>query len=136
MRQMVAAALVAGLATAVPGAPVLAAPAAVAGDAVKGATLFKSRCSVCHSVEAAKPKVTAPTLVGLIGRKAGSLPQARYSAAIKASAVVWTPETLDKFLTSPRDVINGTFMVVNIANPEDRANIIAYLATLKGKPVK
>ncbi len=112
------------------------AQSALKGNAVTGEALFKSRCSVCHSVDPAKPKVTAPTLAGLIGRKAGSLPQARYSSAIKASPVVWTPATLDKFLNSPRDVIKGTNMVIKLAKPQDRADVITYLVTLKGAPVK
>ncbi len=116
-------------------APALA-QAALTGDAVKGAALFKSRCAMCHSVEADKPKATAPTLAGIVGRKAGSLPQARYSTALKASGLTWTPATLDKFLTSPRDVVKGTNMIIKLAQPQDRADVIAYFATLKGSPVK
>ncbi len=117
------------------GSPAFA-QATLKGDAVKGASLFKSRCAMCHSVEADKPKATAPTLAGIVGRKAGSLPQARYSAALKASGVTWTAATLDKFLTSPRDVVKGTNMIIKLAQPQDRADVIAYFATLKGSPVK
>jgi cytochrome c len=114
----------------------IAGPAFAAGDPVKGDALFKGRCLMCHSVDVTKPKMTAPTLVGLIGRKSGSLPQARYSTAIKSSGLIWTPANLDKFLTSPQATIKGTFMVVNVAKPDDRANLIAYLSTLKGTPAK
>lgn len=113
-----------------------ASPALAQGDAVAGAALFKSRCAVCHSVDPANPKAMAPTLAGVVGRKAGALPGARYSAAIKASTVIWTPQTLDKFLTAPRDVIKGTNMVIKLAKPEDRAAVIAYLGTVKGTPAK
>jgi cytochrome c len=113
------------------------AQAATTGDVTKGTALFKSRCAVCHSVDAAKPKVTAPTLAGVVGRKAGSLPQARYSSGMKAAtSIVWTPANLDKYLASPRDVIKGTNMVIKLTKPQDRADVIAYLATLKGKPAK
>jgi cytochrome c len=130
--------LVSLIAAAVLVAPVTSfAQAALKGDATKGAALFKSRCAVCHSVDAAKPKVTAPTLAGVVGRKAGSLPQARYSSGMKAAtSVVWTAPMLDKYLTSPRVVIKGTNMVLKLAKPQDRADVIAYLATLKGSPVK
>jgi cytochrome c len=113
------------------------AQAGLKGDVVKGSALFKSRCAVCHSVDAAKPKATAPTLAGVVDRKAGSLPKARYSSGMKAAAtVVWTPSNLDKYLTSPRDVIKGTYMVIKLTKPQDRADVIAYLGTLRGKPEK
>jgi cytochrome c len=111
-------------------------PAVAAGDVAKGTALFKSRCAVCHSADAASPKVTAPTLAGVVGRKAGSLAGARYSAALKNSKVVWTAAMLDKFLLAPRDVVPGTNMIIKLAKPEDRTDVIAYLATLKGTPVK
>jgi cytochrome c len=114
----------------------LHAQAALKGDATKGTALFKSRCAVCHSADAAKPKITAPTLAGVVGRKAGSLAQARYTSALKASTVVWTAANLDKFLTSPRDVVPGTNMIIKLPKPQDRADVIIYLATLKGNPAK
>jgi cytochrome c len=114
----------------------LAAPVFAAGDATKGATVFRGRCSACHSIDAAKPKATAPTLAGVVGRKAGSLPKARYSPGMKALGVVWTPANLDRYLADPRGVVKGGMMLVKVPKPEDRADVIAYLATLKGAPEK
>jgi cytochrome c len=111
-------------------------PAFAAGTALIGATTFKARCAACHSADAAKPKISAPTLAGVVGRKAGSLPQARYSPAMKASGLVWTATNLDKYLADPRSVVSGTSMLVKISNPQDRADVIAYLATLKGTAQK
>jgi cytochrome c len=113
-----------------------ATPVFAAGTAVTGATTFKARCASCHSADATKPKVSAPTLAAIVGRKAGSLPQARYSQAMKGSGLIWTAATLDKYLADPRKAVPGTSMLVKIANPQDRADIIAYLATLKGTPQK
>lgn len=114
----------------------LSSPAFAVPDVAKGTALFKSRCAVCHSADAATPKVAAPTLAGVVGRKAGSLGGARYSSAMKKATVVWTPANLDRFLAAPRDVVQGTNMIIKLAKPEDRANVIAYLATLKGLPAK
>ena len=65
---------------------------------------------------------------GVIGRKAGLAPGFSYSDQMTASGVVWSAETLDKFLLRPSDFIPGTRMVfVGLRKPEDRANVIAYL---------
>jgi cytochrome c len=64
----------------------------------------------------------------LFGRQAGSLPDFDYSNAMKNSGIVWNEETLDRFLADPRGVVPGTKMTyVGIKNPQDRADLIAYL---------
>ncbi len=111
-------------------------PLFASGDATKGASVFRGRCSACHSVDATKPKATAPTLAGVLGRKAGSLPKARYSAGMKALGIIWTADNMDKYLADPRGMVKGGMMLVKVPKPEDRKDVIAYLATLKGSPAK
>jgi cytochrome c len=94
---------------------------------VGGDQLFKQRCQMCHTVT---PGLLAPGLKGVIGRKA-AMAKFNYTPALKASKIVWTKETLDKFLTSPGQMVPGTRMVINVSDPVARAAIIAYLATLK-----
>jgi cytochrome c len=102
-----------------------------AGDAVKGKTVF-ARCTICHTVEPGKNKL-GPSLANIIGQKAGEVPGFNFSPAMKSSKVVWTPETLDKYLTNPRTFMPGNRMIfAGLPNPADRANVIAYLK----KPVK
>ena len=104
----------------------LAAPAHAAGDAAKGKTLF-ARCAVCHSVEAGKTMI-GPSLNKVIGRKAGTLAGFAYSPAMKKYAKTWNPQTLDTYITAPMKAVPGTKMVfAGIANPKDRADLIAYL---------
>jgi cytochrome c len=98
-------------------------PRASAGDPVAGSALFKQRCGVCHAV--------APDLHGVLGRKAASAPTFTYSPALKASNLTWTPERLDQFLTGPQSMVPGTFMVITVPKPDERANVVAYLASLK-----
>ncbi|HEX8445544.1 MAG TPA: cytochrome c family protein [Sphingomonas sp.] len=104
-----------------------AAPAsAQAGDAVKGKATF-AKCMICHAVEPGKNKL-GPTLSGVVGRKAGTVPGYAYSAAMKAIGLTWTPAVLDKYLASPRAVVPGTKMIfAGLPAPADRANVIAYL---------
>ena len=100
---------------------------ALAGDAAKGAALVQARCNVCHSPEAGQ----GPDLTGVVGRKAGTAPGFPASAALKGSGIVWTAADLDAFLADPSKRVPGTAMPNPYVNAADRADIIAYLATLK-----
>lgn len=71
-----------------------------------------------------------PSLKGVVGRKAGTLPGFSYSAALAASGLTWTAANLDRFLAGPQDFVPGTAMQVMIADPVQRRDLIAYLATL------
>lgn len=106
--------------------------AQAAGDAAAGEKVFKRFCTTCHiATEKGSPR-QGPTLWGVVGRKAGSVEGFRYTSANKNSGLTWTPEELDKYLTDPRAVVPGTAMAfAGVKNPEERANLIAYLATLK-----
>jgi cytochrome c len=101
--------------------------AAPAGDAAAGKTVF-ARCAICHSVVAGQNKI-GPSLAGVIGRKAGSVPGFAYSPAMKGANLTWTPEELDAYLINPRAKVPGTKMIfAGLPKPADRANVIAYLA--------
>jgi cytochrome c len=101
-----------------------------AADAVSGQAVFKSQCSICHSPLADKNMV-GPSLFGLIGRKSGSVAGFHYSAANKAADITWNADILDKYLTSPRDVVPGTIMTyAGLNDAGKRADLIAYLETL------
>ncbi len=103
-------------------------PAASAGDAARGEELYGSRCIACHSPDANR---VGPRHRGVVGRKAGSLADFNYSKAVKASEVVWDEQTLDQWLANPQAFIPGQRMNFRVNDPTDRADIIAYLKTLK-----
>jgi len=108
----------------------LIAPVAVqAQDATAGKAVF-TQCTACHVYKPGQTGVAAPNLYGVVGRKAASTPFA-YSAALKASKLTWDPVTLSTFLKAPGKLVPGTRMVVAVTNDTQRANLIAYLATLK-----
>jgi cytochrome c2 len=107
-----------------------AASTAVSGDAVRGEKRFKAVCGACHTIDPAKKSI-GPHLKGVIGRKAGTVAGFNYSVAMKNSGIVWDAKILDPYLARPGAVVAGTKMVNILANPKDRADIIAYLATVK-----
>jgi len=83
------------------------ADAAAAADPVAGQKVFKTQCGACHSPVAGK-KLVGPSLFGVVGSKAGSVPGFRYSPANQKSGETWDAATLDTYLTKPRDVVPGT----------------------------
>ncbi|WP_194150944.1 c-type cytochrome [Sphingomonas glacialis] len=103
---------------------------AIAQAAPAGATVYQQRCSLCHSVVPDKNGV-APSLAGVVGRKAGSLAKFSYSPALKASGIVWTPAQLDTYLANPQKAVPGSRMPLALGDPALRKAVIAYLATLK-----
>lgn len=113
-------------------ASVVVAPAAQAQDVAAGEAAFRRLCSACHIVAAEGPRRLGPTVFGVVGRKAGSVEGFRYSSAKRDADLVWTPEQLDKYLANPREFMPGTTMAfAGIRNDAERANVIAYLQTLK-----
>jgi cytochrome c len=104
----------------------LAGVARADGDAVRGEVRFQD-CAACHKLEAGVNNV-GPSLHGIFTRKAGELPDFRYSPALKRSGIVWTPETLDAFLTNPQALVPGNRMpYAGMADTGNRADLIAYL---------
>jgi cytochrome c oxidase assembly protein Cox11 len=99
-----------------------------AADPEAGRKLFATTCAVCHTPDRNK---VGPKLAGVVGRKAGSVPGYPYSAALEHADVVWTPETLDRWLADPRRFIAGAAMPFNLPDRLRRRDIIAYLETLK-----
>lgn len=98
------------------------------GDAAHGREIYESRCIACHSPDANR---VGPMHRGVFGRKAGSLPDYSYSRALRGAEVIWDDTTLDKWLTNPQAFLPGQKMNFKVAKPEDRADIIAYLKSLK-----
>ena len=88
------------------------------------------QCTVCHSSDGSNG--TGPTLKGLFGRPAGSVPGFRYSRALRGAGVVWDAKALDAYLRSPQDFIPGNVMPFSgVPDSAERAELIAYLRSLK-----
>lgn len=101
-------------------------------DADRGRELFMTRsCASCHGVTKGDDMKVGPSLFGVLGRKAGTAPSLLgASENLKKYGVTWNAETLDEFLANPDAKVPGTPMSGVLADPQQRADIIAYLATL------
>jgi cytochrome c len=117
---------------------VLAVPAAYAddvkGDAANGKELFMANtCPTCHSVTKDDSTLTVgPNLVGVVGRKAGTTVSLMGpSEGLKKYGVTWSAQTLNEFLTDPNAKVPGTAMIGILPDPQQRADVIAFLSTLR-----
>ena len=92
--------------------------------------MFAARCAACHATEPGINK-NGPSLAGIVGSKSSAVPGFGFSTAMKEANVTWDEGNLDKYLANPNGFIHGTKMFVNLPSETDRANVIAYLNTLK-----
>jgi cytochrome c len=115
----------AGVALALAAGAALAQDAAARGDPKAGQEIY-ARCIACHSLARDR---TGPRHCGLLGRRAGSVKGFGYSKAMTRSKIVWSAETLDRFLENPMQALPGTSMgYTGVTDPKERADLIAYLA--------
>jgi cytochrome c len=89
-----------------------------------GQALYEARCGGCHALDKNK---YGPKHRGVFGRLAGTQPGYRYSDALKRSGIVWTAETLDRWMEDPRRIVPGARMDARLKDPEERRLIIEYL---------
>jgi glucose/arabinose dehydrogenase len=105
------------------------------GNVEHGQQLFQATCAVCHSPSLGPGNTLiikqGPTLLGVLGRKAGNSPHFNYTQALKDYGLTWDAKSLDTFLTDPSKAVPGTTMPIPLPDAQFRADIIAYLATLK-----
>ena len=99
----------------------------LAGDPSRGKTLYQA-CQACHSID---ENDLGPKHRGVVGRPAGSIADYVYSAALKSSGLTWDEATLDRWLTNPSALVPGTKMFFQVADAQNRADIIAYLKEQK-----
>jgi cytochrome c len=103
------------------------------GDVAEGEAVFRNRCAECHELPGHIPagpenRDRGPTLVGLWGRQAGSVPGYAYSPAMLASGLVWDEATLSAYLVKPKTVVPQNRMAfTGLKRPGELEDLIAYL---------
>ena len=104
------------------------------GDPSRGQIYFQQSCAICHTTTLGPNNSVivkqGPSLVGIIGRRAGTGLSFNYTKAMADSGLTWDAATLDRFLTNPMQVVPGTPMPMPVPDADNRHNVIAYLATL------
>ena len=102
-----------------------------AQDATAGEKTFKGQCSSCHALSAGKNGI-GPNLSGVSDRPAGAVADFRYSTAFKSAGLTWDAASLDRYLKAPQQAVPGTTMsYAGLKNDAQRADLVAYLGTLK-----
>jgi cytochrome c len=105
--------------------------AACAGEGItyRGKSVFEENCSVCHSVMAGKNKY-GPSLHGVVGRRAGTIPDFNYSEAMRNCGQVWSTEALNAYIAHPKKVVPGNRMPFDgLPGEKDREDLITFLSS-------
>lgn len=122
--------LLAGLAV---GALALVSTTASAADPAHGQELFRAQCGVCHQGgDGDGDGGQGPSLRGVIGRKiGGDAAYAGYTQVLSDSKDKWTADNMNAFLADPSKAMPGTAMPISVKDAAERADLVAYLASLK-----
>jgi cytochrome c len=100
------------------------------GDARRGGELFQKRCGGCHALNTDKE---GPRLGNVYGRKAGTIPQFKYSDSLKSAQIVWNDALLDRWLINTESVVPDNDMDFHVPKADERADIIQFLRVSSGK---
>lgn len=102
-----------------------------AADPAAGEGEFRP-CQACHALADGENR-TGPSLYGVVDRPVDAVAGFDYSGALEQVAEVWNPDSLNLFILNPQGYAPGTKMnFKGIDDVQDRANLIAYLATNPG----
>jgi cytochrome c len=101
------------------------------GDPQRGQQRYNSLCAACHSLDANR---TGPAHRGVYGRRVGQAPGFSYSPALRNSKLVWDEANLTRWLGDPESLIPGQAMGFSVADPQDRADLVAFLKAAGADP--
>ncbi|MDB5316230.1 MAG: cytochrome c family protein [Rhodospirillales bacterium] len=107
-------------------------PLLAAANAQTGQQLAARQCASCHTFTEGGRAGVGPNLHGVVGRNHASMPGFNYSPSLRAKAAEpWSYEEINAFIAAPARTIPGTRMAyAGLANPQQRADVIAYLRSI------
>ncbi len=104
----------------------------LAAASVKKGHEISTACSICHTFDKGGPNMTGPNLWGIVGARHAHSDYDFSPVLRKMKDKIWTPDALDRYLKEPGRYAPGTTMYFGgLLDPQDRADLIAYLMTLK-----
>ena len=105
------------------------------GDPERGRLVF-GQCRTCHYPEPEVGHNNGPSLYRIFGQVAGKQPGfAYYSETFRNAQFVWTPQLLYLWLADPLAMFPGTTMMARgIPDPQQRADLVAYLKRASVRP--
>ncbi|MBA3729639.1 MAG: cytochrome c family protein [Sphingomonas sp.] len=104
-------------------------------DAAKGEQVFK-KCAACHNADPGGANALGPALHGVLGRAIASHAGFAYSDALKGVGGQWSWDNMSAWLANPKKFAPGNKMTfAGLSNPEERANVIAFLNSRSGSPL-
>jgi cytochrome c len=107
-------------------------PLLAKADPKKGEQIAKV-CVQCHTFNKGGANKIGPNLWDITEENMAAVPNYQFSAAMEAhKGEKWDPDKLNQWLWKPQSLIKGTKMTfAGLPKAEDRADVIAYLDTLK-----
>jgi cytochrome c len=103
-------------------------------DVAKGQQVF-NKCAACHTIDKGAPNGVGPNLWDVLGEPIGQGKGYAFSSALSGKGGNWSWDTLSQWLTSPKAFAPGTKMTfAGISNPQDRANVMAFLNSKSDSP--
>src|SRR5947209_14652448 len=103
-------------------------------DPAKGQQVF-NKCMACHNADKGGANQLGPNLWNVLGEPIGQGKGFAFSDALSKKGGNWNWDNLSQWLTSPRAFAPGTKMTfAGLGNPEDRANVMAFLNSHSDSP--
>jgi len=103
-------------------------------DVAKGQQVF-NKCMACHNADKGGANQLGPNLWGVLGEPVGQGKGFAFSDALAKKGGSWDWDSLSQWLSSPKAFAPGTKMTfAGLSNPEDRANVIAFLNSHSDAP--
>ncbi|HXH52610.1 MAG TPA: cytochrome c family protein [Sphingomicrobium sp.] len=104
-------------------------------DVAAGEQAFR-KCAACHNIEPGGANQLGPGLYGVMGNPIAAHPGFAFSDALKSHGGSWGWEEMDSWIANPRRFAPGTKMTfAGIANPQERANLLAFMNSRDNSPL-